>query len=122
MRYPESFRRHVLEIQRAEGLTNARTASRFGIGVASLVRWKQQPAPQATRRRPWLKIDMIALARDLRAWPDAYHHERAERLGVSARGIGDALKRLGVTYKKSPASSKGRRRREAAFSEANKGL
>lgn len=107
MSYPEEFRTHVLRVQKAEGLTNEAAALRFGIGVASLVRWKKKPAPQKTRRRPWLKIDMIALARDLRDWPDAYQHERAARLGVSARGIGDALKRLGVTHKKKPAPPEG---------------
>ena len=37
---------------------------------------------------------------DVAEYPDAYHRERAARLGVSKRGIGDALKRLELTYKK----------------------
>ena len=106
-----------MKIQEAEGLTNAATAQRFGIGIASLVRWKKCPAPQATRRRPWLKIDLIALARDLHDWPDAYHHERAARLGVSTRGIGAALKRMGVTHKKNTAPPQSVCRSPAAVPE-----
>lgn len=116
MSYSASFRAQVLNIQEAEGLTNAATAQRFGIGIASLVRWKKCPSPAATRRRPWLKIDLIALARDLHDWPDAYHHERAARLGVSTRGIGTALKRMGVTHKKNSAPSQGVCQSSAAVS------
>ena len=47
-----------------------------------------------TKKRPWLKVDLHRLARDIRDFPDAYHRERAERLGVSARGICDAMKRV----------------------------
>ena len=50
---------------------------------------------------------MDALARDVEAYPDAYQYERAARLGVSIRCVGYALKRLGVTYKKSLTSSQG---------------
>ena len=75
-----------------------RLRSGLGSALPALCGGKK-PAPQKTRRRPWLKIDMIALARDLRDWPGAYHYERAARLRVSARGVCDALKRLGVTYK-----------------------
>ena len=49
---------------------------------------------------------MTALAEDVRLFPDAYQRERAARLGVSEKGIGHALRRMGVTYKKSPSSPK----------------
>jgi len=39
---------------------------------------------------------MQALARDVVEYPDSYQYERAERFGVSQRGIALALKRLGV--------------------------
>jgi hypothetical protein len=53
------------------------------------------------------------LAQDVKNNPDAYQYERAKRLGVSKQGINHALKRLGVTYKKSlrhPEASEEERR------------
>ena len=107
MSYSADFRRHVLSVQQSDRLTNAATIARFGISLSSLLRWKKQPAPKKTRRRPWLKIDMVRLARDLRDHPDAYHRERANRLGCSERGLCDALKRMGVTRKKNAPPSEG---------------
>ena len=49
---------------------------------------------------------MAALERDLRQHPDAFQYEHAARFGVSQRGIGQALGRLGVTYKKRSHSPK----------------
>ena len=46
------------------------------------------------------KIDMAALAQDVSDYPDAYHYERAVRLVVSRSGICDAMKRIGITIKK----------------------
>jgi hypothetical protein len=46
-------------------------------------------------------------------YPDAYQYERAERLGCSQRGIGEALKRLKITYKKNAVASESQRRRTA---------
>lgn len=43
---------------------------------------------------------MAALKKHVEEYPDAYQYERAAVLGVSASGIWSALKRLGVTYKK----------------------
>ena len=43
---------------------------------------------------------MQALARDVAEHTDSYQYERAERFGVSQRGIALALKRLGISYKK----------------------
>ncbi len=53
-----------------------------------VTRWLKTPEPKTTRTKPATKIDMVALARDVRAHPDAYHYERARRFGVS----GDPLR------------------------------
>lgn len=116
MTYPLKFRQKVIKIRAREGLTIAEAAERFGIGVASLVRWLKAPEPRPGRDKPATKIDMKALAADLRDHADAYHYERAARLGVSKSGIAVALGRLGVTYKKIPGAPEGRRRRKAEIS------
>ena len=65
-----------------------------------MTRWVKNPNPRQTRNKPATKIDMIALARDVPEFPDAYQAERARRLGVSEKGIGHALRRMNISYKK----------------------
>jgi len=47
---------------------------------------------------PQGSLDLEALARDVRAHPDAYQYERAQRFGVTQKAIWQALRRLRVTY------------------------
>lgn len=119
MTYPSSFRRKVLSVRSNEGLTIAEVAARFCVGIASVTRWIKNPDPKLTRNKPATKIDMDALAKDVKTHPDAYQYERAARLGVSEKGIGHALRRMGVSYKKNAPSSEGGRRRTATLSNQN---
>jgi transposase len=100
MTYSTDLRRKVLDIKEQENLTIAEAAKRFGIGTANFSRWKKSLEPKRTRNKPATKIDMEALQRDVELHPDAYHHERAQRFGVTEGGIRKALKRLGISYKK----------------------
>lgn len=81
MTYSVDFRRHVLSIRKKEGLTLEQTSERFGVGRASLCRWLKRLEPDQSKPRK-RKIDMAALAEDVRQFPAAYHHERAARFGV----------------------------------------
>ncbi len=114
MKYPFEFRQHVLRLRAKEGLTYEATAIRFGIGRATLARWIKRVERKPYRRDPG-KIGDDALRADVEQYPDAYQAERARRFGVTVEAICYALKRIGVTYKKSAQPSKGRRRRTAAF-------
>lgn len=100
MTYPLEFRRKVLSVRKKEKLTVAEVASRFSVGVASVTRWIKKPEPCLTRNKPATKLDRAALLEDVRKYPDAYHCERAQRLGVGKTTIFDGLKRLGISYKK----------------------
>jgi transposase len=115
MTYSLDFRSKVLFVREKEELTIAEVAERFHVGVATVVRWLKRLEPQRTRVKPATKIDRIALARDVREHPDAYQSERARRLGVSEKGIGHALRRMNITYKKNTAASQGERRRTACL-------
>lgn len=115
MTYSLDFRKKVLEIKEKEGLGLEETADRFGIGRSSISRWLNNLEPQKTRNKPATKIDMEALAKDVELYPDAYQYERAERLGVKTRTVCGALKRLKVTYKKKPKTSKSSRKRTACL-------
>ena len=100
MTYSHDFRNKVLLVREQEGLTIQETAQRFQIGTLTIVRWltrleaRQQSVP---RQR---KIDKAELAKDVEQYPEAYQYERAARFGVCPKAIWQALKKLGVTYKK----------------------
>lgn len=116
MTYPSSFRRKVLFVREKEDLTIAEVANRFSVGIASVTRWIKNPEPKLTRDKPATKIDMEVLAQDVQDYPDAYQYERARRLGVSEKGIGHALRRMGVSYKKNVDTPPQVRRRTAYLS------
>ena len=122
MTYSLDFRRGVISIRKAEKLTISEASERFGVGIATITRWLKRIEPQLTRIKPATKVDMIALARDVREQPDAYQYERAVRLGCSPKGIAHALARMNITYKKSFDPSKSERRRTAYIPAENQGL
>ena len=100
MTYSTDFRRRVSELKERDGLSIEETAVRFGVGQAGVFRWSKRLEPYRNRNKPSVKIDTDRLVRDVEEHPDGYQHERAERLGCSQRGISDALKRLGISRKK----------------------
>ena len=122
MTYSSDFRRKVLSVREKESLTIAAVATRFNVGIASVTRWIKNPTPQLTRNKPATKIDMDALAKDVVDHPDAYQYERAKRLGVSEKGVGHALRRMGLSYKKNTKTSQNLRRRTAYFPDNDKTL
>ncbi|WP_240313833.1 IS630 transposase-related protein [Candidatus Fukatsuia endosymbiont of Tuberolachnus salignus] len=64
------------------------------------MRWAKRIDPCLTRNKPATKINRAALLLDVETYPDVSQYERAQRMGGSARGICDALKRAGFSYKK----------------------
>lgn len=105
MTYPLKFRQHLLSVKESEGLSLKATSERFFVGVASLSRWIRKIEPQTTRHKPATKLDMDALAEDVRVDPDADQRERAVRFGVSPACIQFAMKRLRITHKKRPLNT-----------------
>lgn len=106
MAYSLDFRKRTIGIKEEKGLTFEKTAERFGIGIRTLFRWQKRMEPKMKRNKPATKINMEKLTMDIKKYPDAFQYERAERFGVSQWGIGLALRRLGITYKKNPGSSR----------------
>ena len=105
MTYSIDFRQKVLWIKEREQLSVDKTAERFGVGRTSVVGWSKQIEAKNTRHQPATKIDMEKLKADVEKYPDAYQSERAERFGVSQTGICAALKRLGISRKKTVLTS-----------------
>jgi len=100
MTYSLDFRRKVFEVKEKQGLTFEETSQLFDVGMKTLFRWQQRLEPCMKRNKTATKIDMELLAKDVADFPDAYQRERAERFGVTAWGIGLALKRLKISHKK----------------------
>ena len=111
MSYDIKFRRHVLKIRDREDLSFEETGKRFGVSKQTVYNWTKRLEEKKKRFRPPTKINMDALKHDVEVYPDAYQYERAKRLNVSARGVGHALKRLGVTYKKNFSASQSQSRK-----------
>lgn len=111
MSYSVDFRRKVLAIREKEGLSLAKVAKRFDVGLNSVMRWSKNVEAKTTRNKPSTRVDMEALKRDIEQHPDAYQYERAARLGVSRNGIWHALKRLKVSYKKKPTTPESQSRK-----------
>ncbi|CAA2930001.1 IS630 transposase-related protein [Arsenophonus endosymbiont of Bemisia tabaci] len=99
MSYSIDFRSKMIFTMEAEGLSIRETAKQFRIGSASVSRWINQIKPKAstTHQR---KIDKSELIKDVEQYPDAYRKDRAERFGVCQKAILQALKKMGLTYKK----------------------
>jgi transposase len=106
MTYSADFRRQVFLVKEKENLSLEQVAKRFGIGKATIFRWTKRLEAKRTRHKLATKINADTLRKDVELYPDAYQYERAKRLGVSRRGIGYALKRLGMSRKKNIFSSK----------------
>jgi transposase len=115
MTYSLDMRKQVIKIRQEEGLSMAKVAKRFGLSLASVMRWSKTLEPITKRNKPATKMDMEALKKDVQKYPDAYLKERAERLGVSHNCVWHALKRLNVTYKKNSKSSKSNSRKTLCF-------
>jgi len=105
MTYSLDFRQKVFAIKAKKNLTFAQTSEHFDIPIRTLFRWDQRIEPCATRAKPATKIDMDALAKDVKTHPDLYHWERAKQFGVTPAAICMALKRLKISYKKNTTAS-----------------
>lgn len=105
MAYSLDFRRHVFKVKQKEQLTFQELSDRFSIPIRTLFRWQQRIEPKTKRNKPSTKIDMEALRKDVKDYPDRYQYERAKAFGVSQSAIFYALQRLKISYKKNAISS-----------------
>lgn len=100
MTYSVDFRKKVLAVRKRDALTIEQVAQRFFIGKATVMRWIGRLEPTQKRDTTARRIDMEALAQDVKDRPDAYQYERAQKFAVRQSAIFYALKRLNLSYKK----------------------
>ena len=98
MAYSEDYR-HMILSKLEEGDSFRELAAEYQLSPATIQRWKKNSKRKQRVFLP-LKIDNQKLIEDVATYPDSYHHERAIRLSYSPRGIGMALKSLGISQKK----------------------
>lgn len=122
MTYSLDFRKKVFEVKEKLGLTFEQTSKRFDVPMRTLFRWQRCLEPCKTRNKPATKIDMEALAKDIKEHPDRYHWERAQLFGVTAAAICIALKRLKISYKKNAVAPQSQRKGAYGFSSKSKRL
>lgn len=102
--YNKSFRKLVLkECARLKCVTEV--AAKFGIGRRSVQRWLKLQrlnldlAPQTRKSGP-RKANYALFETMVRENPDITQQEIAKAVGMSSSGVGRALKRIGIVFKK----------------------
>ena len=106
MGYSKDFKERAVEY-RLEGHTVAETSKIFGIGTNTLNRWLRQyketgDLSKKPLNRTFKKIDPVKLKAFLKEHPDAILKEIAEQFDCTAEAARKALKRNGITRKKTP--------------------
>ena len=109
--YGISTIRKILFIKDKEKMSIRKTAERFCLSPNTVFKWNKGIIPKNKRICKARKLDMEGLKDDIIKNPDLYQYERAEKFKVSQNCIHKGLKRLGVSYKKSLQTSRGKRRR-----------
>ena len=102
MSYSKDFREKVLEVKNREKMGLKEASKLFGIGTATISRWRKEIEPKVKRNKAGTKIREEELRKDVESYADSYQYERAERLGVCQSAICYALKRIGISVKKKP--------------------
>ena len=110
MHYSLDFRIRVLKyIEFGNSKTEASKV--FCVDRTTIVRWFKRRSETGSpgslkQKRPWRKIDPIALESYVKEHPDFTLVEYARHFGVSWRGVSYALERLKITRKKRPHCTK----------------
>ena len=105
MTYSIDFRKQVLHSIK-DGMTIREAAAFYELSTSTIHSWRQILEPKKGRYKAPTKIADDALLHDVKAYPDDYQYERANRLGCSKTGIHHALKRLKISQKKDTRTPK----------------
>lgn len=115
--YRISTIKKILFIKDKEKLSIRKTAERFYLSPNTVFKWNKGLMPKSKRRCQARKLDMKGLKEDVNKHRDLYQYERAEKFNVSQNCIHKGLKRLGLSYKKSLQTSRGKGRKAYVISK-----
>ena len=99
MTYSLDYHKQVLK-SLDNGMTFAGAAEFYNLSPTTIQNWKRRVHSKATRQTKPYKIPDYVLFNDVKEHPDDYMYERARRLNCSKTGISKALKRIGISKKK----------------------
>ena len=97
--YPIQFRKKVV-LRLEQGMSIRTLADKYDLSPTTIQRWEKRLEPKGDYVRKPFKIADGALRKDVEAYPDDYQYERAQRFNCTGTAIRKALKRLGITQKK----------------------
>lgn len=110
MTYSVDLRERVVAFVRAGG-SKTEASRQFKVSRWCVYEWLSRENLEPNKQgcpAPW-KLSPAALKAHVAENPDAYHHERANALGVSEYAVRYGLKRLNVSRKKNAAVSRKKR-------------
>ena len=81
-------------------MSYAEAAVFYDISPTTIQKWKKRIHSKPNWDIKPYKIEDEALAQDAKDYPDDYHYEWAQRFNCSPTGISKALKRIGISKKK----------------------
>lgn len=87
----------------------------YNVSKTALQRWLKNPSIKQFRDKPPTKILNEALLKDVEQYPDDYLYERARRFNCSKTSMHTALKRLGISQKKTSEHPKACPIKRAAY-------
>ncbi len=101
MSYSIDYRRRVISFVE-EGGSKAQAARLFKVHPSTIYEWwgrrdDLSPRPARTRQR---KIDKVALAAHVEAYPDARLRDRATHFGVHTNAVWEMMRKLGFVKKR----------------------
>ena len=114
MSYPIHFRKKILA-KLEEGQSIRAVAQHFEIDKNTIVEWKKANRNKKNSTKKPSKVDDDALRADIEQYPDDYQYERAARFGCGISTIGDALKGLNITVKKTLLHPKAKQNSESSI-------
>lgn len=115
MSYSLDFRKQVFKIKERNKLTFEELSERFWISIRTIFRWQNRIEPIVKRNKPATKINMEALAKNVKDKPDLFLFERAKKFNVGISSMFYALQRIWVSFKKNSVSPKSRWNRKSKF-------
>lgn len=112
MSYPVKYRERVLAY-REEGHTLEESSKVFKVAISTIRKWDQRlketgDLTPKVPERSFKKIDPSKLRAYVAQHPDAYQKEIAMDFGCSKSAVQKALKRLKITRKKRPHTTRSR--------------
>jgi len=117
MTYSADFQAQVVKSVKEQDMSIRQACTFYNISRTALQRWLKNPSIKKIWDKLPSKIPNEVLLKDVAQHLDDHMYEQAQRLGCSKSDIEIALKRLGISQKKDPRTSKSVSNKNSDISE-----